>query len=163
MTKDDWVPLAKTSDLRSPVADPDVEANEPGRVGRWKRQAQRLQTEALVFYFVFNHRRVTGFARWVAACTAAYLLSPVQLIPSYIPVIGFLDDLLVLFLGIKLLQRIIPADVLAECRYRAAVVETRRKEELRSVVGTVGLISIIILWLLPAVIVSALIMKYIHY
>jgi uncharacterized membrane protein YkvA (DUF1232 family) len=157
------VPLAKISGPRSPIADSNVEENEPGRLESWRHQAQQLQTEALVFYFVFKHPRVTWFARWVAACIAAYLLSPLQLIPSYIPIIGFLDDLLVLFLGVKLLRRIIPKDVLADCRQRAEVVETQGKEEIRPVAATVGLVAIIFLWLLAAVIASALIMKYIHH
>ena len=162
MAQDEWVSLTKTSGLRPPVADPDVEGNVPGHES-WSRQAQRLQTEALVFYFLFKHSRVTWFPRWVAAGIAAYLLSPVQLIPSYIPVIGFLDDFLVLFLGVKLLRRIIPADVFAECRQRAEAVETRRKEEIRSVAATVGWIAVILLWLLAAVVASVLIMKHIHH
>ena len=73
----------------------------------WKRQAQLLQREARGFYFAFKHPRVHWCAKLVAAGTAAYLFSPIQLIPSFIPVVGFLDDLLILFLGVKLLQRII--------------------------------------------------------
>ena len=143
--------------------DPDVEGNRAGRLGTWRRQAQRLQTEALVFYFVFKHPRVTWFARWIAACIAVYLLSPVQLIPSYIPVIGFLDDLLVLFLGVKVLRRIIPNDILAECRQRAKVVATRRKEKIRSVGATVGLVAVVSLWLVGTVLASTLIVEYIHH
>jgi uncharacterized membrane protein YkvA (DUF1232 family) len=156
------VPLGKPSGSCSPTADPDAEGNEPGRLWSWRHQAQRLQTEALVFCCVFKHPRATWFARWVAACIAAYLLSPVQLIPSYIPVIGFADDFLVLFLGVKLLRRIIPKDVLAECRQRAEVVETQRKEEIRSAAATVGLVAVIFLWFLAAVIGSILIVKYIY-
>ncbi|MGB2617378.1 MAG: DUF1232 domain-containing protein, partial [Candidatus Acidiferrales bacterium] len=73
----------------------------------WKVQAQRVQREAYVYYFAFKHPRVPWYAKLVAACSAAYLFSPIQLIPSYIPVIGFLDDFLVLFLAARLLQRII--------------------------------------------------------
>ena len=161
MAQDEWVSLTKTSGLRPPVADPDVEGNVPGHES-WSRQAQRLQTEALVYYFVFKHPRVTWFPQWGAACVAAYLLSPVQLIPSYIPVIGFLDDIFVLFLGVKLLRRIIPIDVFAECRQRAEVVEAERKEKIRSMAATVGLVAVILSWLLVAVVASALIVKYIQ-
>ncbi len=86
---------------------------EPAFAGNWRRRAQRLQKEAHVFYFVFKHPRTRWYARLLAVCTAGYLLSPVQLIPSFIPVIGFLDDFAVLFLGAKLLTRITPPDVLA--------------------------------------------------
>jgi len=162
LEQDYRVPFTTTTGLRSPIADPDAEGNVSGRAKRWRRQAQRLQKEALVFYFVFKHPRVTWFPKWVAACVAAYLLSPVQLIPSYIPVIGFLDDIVVLFLGVKLLRRIIPKDVFAECRQRAEVVEAQRKEKIRSMAATVGLVAVILLWLLVAVVGSALIIKYIH-
>ena len=69
----------------------------PTLVMIWWRQAQRVQKQAHVFYFVFKHPRNPWYAKMIAACTAGYLLSPVQLIPSFIPGIGFLDDLLVLF------------------------------------------------------------------
>jgi len=156
------VPLAKTSRPRTPIAALDVERSEPGRFESWRYQAQRFQTEALVFYLVFKHPRVTWFARLVAACIAGYLLSPVQLIPSYIPVIGFLDDFLVVLLGVKLLRRIIPKDVVTECRHRAQVVEARRKEEIRSAAATIGLVAVIFLWLLMAVIASVLLARYIY-
>jgi len=127
-----------------------------------RQQAERLQREALVFYFAFKHPRVRWYARLVAACTAVYLFSPVQLIPSFIPLIGFLDDLLVLFLGVKLLQKLIPPEVLSECRELALVAETKRKKAIRSAASAIGFATIISLWLLAAAISSALMVKYIH-
>jgi len=129
----------------------------------WKQQAQRLRKEAHVFYFVFKHPRTRWYARLLAVCTAGYLLSPVQLIPSFIPVIGFLDDFAVLFLGAKLLTRITPPDVLAECRKLADAAETRRKEEIRSTAAVVASIVIATVWLLAAITASALMAKYIRY
>src|SRR5260370_15285368 len=96
----------------------------------WKRQAQRVHREAQVFYFAFKHPRVPWYAKLVAACSAGYLFSPIQLIPSFIPAIGLMDDVLVLFLGAKLLYRITPPDVLKECRELAATAAVRRKEEI---------------------------------
>jgi len=88
--------------------------SEPAFAVRWKRRAQQLQKEAHVFYFVFKHPRTRWYARLVAACAAGYVFSPIQLIPNFIPVIGCLDDVLVLVVGAKLLQKITPVDVLAE-------------------------------------------------
>ncbi len=127
----------------------------------WKVQAQRVQREAHVYYFAFKHPRVPWYAKVVAACSACYLFSPVQLIPSYIPVIGFLDDFLVLFVAAKLLQRIIPPDVLAECRELADAAELRRKEEIRSTGATIGFVAIAAVWLLVAVGVSIVMARYI--
>ncbi len=134
---------------------------EPRLFTRWRRQAERLHKEALVFYFAFRHPRVRWYARLVAACTAGYLFSPIQLIPNFIPVIGCMDDLLILLLGVKVLQRIIPADVLAECRERAEAAEVRRKEEVRSVAAALGSAAIVSLWLLAAVAASILMAAHI--
>jgi uncharacterized membrane protein YkvA (DUF1232 family) len=103
------------------------------------------------------------YARLVAACTAGYLLSPIQLIPSFIPVIGFLDDLLVLFLGAKLLQRITPPDVLRECRQHAEDAKERRKDENRSAAAMVAAIVVAMVWLLLAVAANGLMAAYIRH
>ncbi len=127
-----------------------------------KQRARRLQKEAHVLYFVYKHPRTRWYARLVAACSAGYLFSPVQLIPNYIPVIGSLDDLLVLFVGAKLLQRITPADVLTECRELADAAEARRKEEVRWANSAGAFIVIATVWVLAAVAGSALMAAYIY-
>lgn len=132
----------------------------PAFAVNWKRQAQRLQKDAHVFYFVFKHPRTRWYARLVAACPAGYLLSPIQLIPNFIPVIGCLDDLLILFVGAKLLQRITPADVLTECRELADAAEARRNEEIGSTATVVASVVIVIVWLLAAGAGSALVAAY---
>jgi uncharacterized membrane protein YkvA (DUF1232 family) len=144
-----------------PAVNPEEVRPKAATAGGWRRQAQRLQKEAHVFYFVFKHPRTRWYAKLLAVCTAGYLLSPVQLIPSFIPFIGFLDDIAVLFLGAKLLKRITPPDVLAECRSLADAAETRRKEEIRSKAAVVVSVVIAALWLLAAVAASALLAKYI--
>jgi uncharacterized membrane protein YkvA (DUF1232 family) len=162
MANDDFVSSAKTLGPRLPAADPLEVLPQPAPPPGWKQQAQRLQTEAHVFYFAFQHPRVRWYARLIAAGTAVYLFCPVQLIPSFIPVIGFLDDFLILFLGVKLLRRLIPADVLAECRVLAEAAEVRRKEAIRSAASTVGFVAVVSFWLVAAVVSSALMLKYIR-
>ena len=125
----------------------------------WWRQAQRVQKQAHVFYFVFKHPRNPWYAKMIAACTAGYLLSPVQLIPSFIPGIGFLDDLLVLFLGVKLLQKITAEDVLRECRMLADAAEAQRKEEIRSGAALVVPFAVAVVWLLCTIAASVLIVS----
>lgn len=134
---------------------------EPASEMNWKVQAQRVQREAYVYYFAFKHPRVHWYAKLVAACSAAYLLSPIQLIPSYIPVIGFLDDFLVLFVAAKILQRIIPPEVLAECRGLADAAEMRRKQEIKSTGAAIAFVAIVAVWLLAAAGVSILMARYI--
>jgi len=125
----------------------------------WWRQAQRVQKQAHVFYFVFKHPRNPWYAKMIAACTAGYLLSPVQLIPSFIPGIGFLDDLLVLFLGVKLLKKITSEEVLRDCRKLADAAEAQRKEEIRSGAALVVPLAIAIVWVLSAITASLLIVS----
>ena len=128
----------------------------------WRQKAQRLQKEAHVFYFVFKHPRTRWYAKSVAAFAAGYVLSPIQLIPNFIPVIGSLDDLAVLFLGAKLLQRMTPAEVLSECRERADAAETLRKEN-RWTASAIAPIVIATVWILAAITASALMAVYVYH
>jgi len=136
---------------------------EPQSLTKWKQQAQRVHKEAHVFYFVFKHPRTRWYTRGVAACTAGYLFSPVQLIPSFIPVIGFLDDFLVLLLGAKVVKRLTPPDVLSECRALADAAETRRNEDPSSGFARLAVVVITTLWVLAAVTASALVAAYIYH
>jgi uncharacterized membrane protein YkvA (DUF1232 family) len=136
---------------------------QPNLMTNWRQQAQRLQKEAHVFYFVFKHPRTRWYTKCLAACTAGYLLSPIQLIPSFIPVIGFLDDILVLFLGAKLVKNLTPPDVLSECRERADAAEARRKEEVRSGFARFAFVAIAALWLAAVVTASTLVAAYIYH
>jgi len=130
---------------------PNSERREPAFVTRWKLQSQRLAKEVEVFYFAFKHPRVRWRARFVAACTVGYQFSPIQLIPNFIPVIGFADNFLVIFLGIKLLRKMIPPDVLAECKLQAAAAGIRRKQEIRSATGAVAFVVIVALFVLATI------------
>jgi len=126
-----------------------------------RRRAQYLQKQAHVFYFVFRHPRTHWYGRLIAICAAAYVLSPIQLIPNFFPVIGCLDDVLVILLAARMIQRITSPHVLAECRALADAAETRRKKEIRrSVVGPVIMATI---WLLAALVASALVATYIYF
>jgi uncharacterized membrane protein YkvA (DUF1232 family) len=159
---DDPANLARISTLSLPVpASEEVRPKPPVAIS-WKQQAQRLHKEAHAFYFVFKHPRSRWYTKCVAVCTAGYLLSPVQLIPSFIPLIGFLDDFLVLFLGAKVIRKLTPPDVLAECRELADAAERRRKEEIRSMAAIVTSVVIATVWLLAAVTASALVAAYIR-
>jgi len=101
------------------------------------------------------------YARLVAACTAGYLFSPIQLIPSFIPAIGFLDDLLVLFLGVKLLQKITPPDVLTECHHLAEAADVQNKDETRSSATIAAAIVVGTVWLIAALAGGGLLAAYI--
>lgn len=126
-----------------------------------RRRAQYLQKQAHVFYFVFKHPRTRWYGRLIALCAAAYVFSPIQLIPNFIPVIGCLDDVLVILLAARMIQRVTSPDVLAECRELADASEARRKDEFRWAVIAPLLLTIV--WFLTALAVSALVATYIYF
>ena len=141
---------------------PKMARSESVFAANWRRRAQRLQKEAHVFYFVLKHRRSRWYARMVAAFAAGYVLSPIQLIPNFIPVIGTLDDFVVLVVAVKLLRKLTPADVLTECRQLAEDAETRRQEEIGWKASILTPIVIASVWILAAITASALTAAYIY-
>jgi uncharacterized membrane protein YkvA (DUF1232 family) len=76
--------------------------------------------------FAVRDPRVPWYAKVAAACVVAYALSPIDLVPDFIPVLGYLDDLVLVPAGVWLVARLVPAAVLAECRARAEGVTPRR-------------------------------------
>ena len=90
---------------------------------RWRAAARRLKTETLALYFAIRDPRVPWYARLAGAAVVAYALSPIDLIPDFVPVLGYLDDLVVVPLGLWLTLRMIPPEVMADSRARAALAE----------------------------------------
>ena len=91
----------------------------PSTLARWKMRARQLQAEVYALYLAYRDPRVPWYAKAVAACVVGYALSPIDLIPDFIPVLGYLDDLVLIPLGIALVLRMIPPAVMDECRARA--------------------------------------------
>lgn len=87
----------------------------------WRQRARRLKREVYALYLAYKDPRVPWHARVFAACVVGYAFSPIDLIPDPIPVLGYLDDLVLVPLGIALALRMIPPEVMAECRERAEV------------------------------------------
>lgn len=114
---------------------------------RVKRWARGLKRDVHAIWLAARHPRTPRGAKLLALAVAAYALSPIDLIPDFIPVLGYLDDLLVVPLGILLVTRMLPADVLAECR-AAAEAAGRRPRSLA------GAAAIVALWLAAAVLLA---------
>jgi uncharacterized membrane protein YkvA (DUF1232 family) len=85
----------------------------------WKTRARQLKAETYALYLAYRDPRVPWYAKLLAACVVAYAFSPLDLIPDFIPVLGYLDDLILVPLGISLAIKLIPSHVLAECRHKA--------------------------------------------
>ena len=87
-----------------------------GRLAQW---AHALKRESLALYYASRDPRTPWYAKVLAAAIVAYAVSPIDLIPDFIPVLGLLDDVLLLPAAIWLARRLVPAPVLADARVRA--------------------------------------------
>lgn len=90
-------------------------------IKRLKQWARALKLESHALSLAARDPRTPFHAKLVVALVAAYALSPIDLIPDFIPVLGYLDDLIIVPLGIAFAVRLIPPEVLAECRQQAAI------------------------------------------
>ena len=90
-----------------------------------KDWARFLKRDVVAVYFAARDARTPMLARWLALAVAAYDLSPIDLIPDFIPVLGYLDDLLIVPLGLLLVIRLLPVQVLAQAREKANAVLSR--------------------------------------
>ncbi len=118
-----------------------------GILARLAHEARRLKTETLVLYFAARHPAMPWTARLLVAFIVGYALSPIDLIPDFIPVLGYLDELILLPLLLALALRMIPAPVLVECRERATQMAASPKP-----VSRIAGIMIFMIWLLVAAI-----------
>jgi len=88
-------------------------------LSNWKTRAKLLKRDVYALYLCSRHPKTPLYAKLFALLIVSYALSPIDLIPDFIPVLGYLDDLILIPLGITFLINIIPKDVLDECRLRA--------------------------------------------
>ena len=121
----------------------------------WKQRARRLKTEVHALSLAYRDPRVPRRARIFAACVVGYAFSPIDLIPDIIPVLGHLDDLVLVPLGIALALRMIPPEVMAECREKARAAAGQGKPAHR-----VAAAVIIAVWLLLAGVAFLLLARF---
>lgn len=91
----------------------------------WKQWARTIKRDAHALYLASRDPRVPWYAKALAIAVAAYAASPIDLIPDFIPVIGYLDDLIIVPLGIALVIKLIPPEIMAEHRALATAAQDR--------------------------------------
>ena len=111
-------------------------------IERLESWARRLKVEVYALYLAYKDPRVPWYARAFAAVVVGYAFSPIDLIPDPIPVLGYLDDLILIPLGVALAIRMIPPRVLAECREEARNAKGRPVSKVAAVVVVVGWLSL---------------------
>ena len=122
---------------------------------KWKERAKHLTNEVFILSFAIRDNRVPWYAKALAGITIAYALSPVDLIPDFIPVLGYLDDLILIPLGIYLTIKMIPEEVLTEYRQRAKTETITSKAKWISAILVVSIWVLIIYVILEATLIQS--------
>jgi uncharacterized membrane protein YkvA (DUF1232 family) len=117
-----------------------------------KEWARTLKRQSLVVYFAARDPRTPLIVRLLALGIAAYALSPIDLIPDFIPPLGYLDDLIIVPLGVALVISLIPAEVAEAAKVKAAEASSKP-------VSYAAGLFIVLLWLLAAVVVGRWILQ----
>jgi uncharacterized membrane protein YkvA (DUF1232 family) len=115
----------------------------------WQDRTRSLKRDVLAIALAVRDPQVPWYAKAVGVCVVAYALSPIDLIPDFVPVLGLLDDLVLVPLGLLLLVRLIPADILAKHRAAATAVVERP-------VSWAGAAAVITIWALVAALLASL-------
>jgi uncharacterized membrane protein YkvA (DUF1232 family) len=109
-----------------------------------KARTQRLKRDIVALYLAAKDPRTPWYARALVLCIAAYALSPIDLIPDFVPVLGLLDDLLLLPLGIYIAITLTPTPVLTDCYQRAAAMDYKLPK------SWIAAVAIILIWMAAA-------------
>ncbi len=111
----------------------------------WQQRARQLKHEIYALYLAYQDPRTPWLAKVLTICVVGYALSPIDLIPDPIPILGYLDDLLLLPLGISLVLKLIPPIVMDECRSKAQTIVDQKRP-----VNWIAALIIVTIWLLVA-------------
>ena len=111
---------------------------------RLKRWARKLKKDGLTLWFCCRHRNMPLLPKLLALLVVGYFLSPIDLIPDFIPVLGYLDDLILLPIAIYFILKLVPRPVLTECRAIAEDWIAQKKPLPKSKTAAV---VIVVLWM----------------
>jgi uncharacterized membrane protein YkvA (DUF1232 family) len=114
-----------------------------------RERARHLKAETIALYLAARHTGTPWYAKLMVAAIVAYALSPIDLIPDFVPILGYLDDLVLLPLGVTLAIKMIPPAVMSECRARAQEVMANDKP-----VSRVAGVVIVLIWLTLVVLLA---------
>ncbi|MGF6553715.1 uncharacterized membrane protein YkvA (DUF1232 family) [Pseudomonas sp. S30_BP2TU TE3576] len=110
--------------------------------------ARKLKQQIMALWFCYQHPQTPWLPKWISVFVVAYALSPIDLIPDFIPVLGYVDDVIILPLGILLAIRLMPIAVLHECQLKAAEWEAR---DLRRPVNELAAVLIVLTWFIVGI------------
>jgi uncharacterized membrane protein YkvA (DUF1232 family) len=125
---------------------------------KWRQRARRLKAETYALYLAYGDPRVPLYAKLLAALVVGYAFSPIDLIPDFIPVLGYLDDLVVVPLGVALAVWMIPEEVLSENRRKARDMMERGEGPVSRTAAAI----IIALWIALVVLAAAIVVRIVR-
>jgi len=110
----------------------------------WTRN---LKKQVFILYFAYKDNRVPWYAKLFAACVVAYAFSPIDLIPDFIPILGYIDDVIIVPLGIMLALKMIPESVITDCEEKAEELMKKGKPK-NWIVGSIIILvwGLILIW-----------------
>lgn len=119
----------------------------PGFIETIKKKAASLKRETTALYFAYRDARTPWYARAFSALVVAYFISPIDLVPDFIPILGYLDDLILVPLGISLAIKMIPAEVMRDARKQAAKPEANRTASILITIIIICVWGLAIIWI----------------
>ncbi|MFX0062201.1 MAG: YkvA family protein [Candidatus Hermodarchaeota archaeon] len=123
----------------------------------FKNKVKDLKRESYALYLAYRDRRVPRWSRFFLAIVIGYAFCPIDLIPDFIPILGYLDDLVLVPLGIYIALKLIPSEIMEECRNRA------EEESERDIpLGKKVAIIILLLWIIGIIIGILLLMSFVE-
>ena len=121
---------------------------------KWKQKSRHLKIEIYALYLAYRDPRVPWYAKAFVALVVGYAFSPIDLIPDFIPVLGYLDDLVLIPLGVAIALKMIPEKIMEDCRIRSKEVMSKKKP-----INRVAAVVIICIWLMLIVMTIALVVR----
>jgi uncharacterized membrane protein YkvA (DUF1232 family) len=123
-------------------------------IERWKQKLRHLKIEIYALYLAYRDPRIPWYAKAFVALVVGYAFSPIDLIPDFIPVLGYLDDLVLIPLGVAVAIKMIPEKVMDDCRIRAKEMMGKKKP-----INRIAAVVIICIWLMLIVVTIALVVR----
>jgi len=131
--------------------------NQSSLIARLKKQAHALKTETYALYLAVRDPRTPWYAKVLAGAVVAHTFSPIDLIPDFIPVLGYLDDLIITPVGIWLALKMIPPEVMAESREKAKAAFNAEKPK-----NWIAAVAIVLIWLTLIALTVTLLLRFLR-
>jgi uncharacterized membrane protein YkvA (DUF1232 family) len=122
-----------------------------------RAKAKQLERETYALYFAYRDPRTPWYARAFSAFVVAHTVSPIDLIPDFIPIIGYLDDLIITPLGLYVALRMIPAQVMVDARQQAALASAEGRIKTKA-----GIAIVLSIWAIGAILLLIVLARLIQ-